>query len=230
MRRPRRRADYGAAVNARARPAALPPENRTVGQLVAETIRLYGRRFWVSLALGVGPALLLVASFEWRSRPAVAALVVGSAFVNAAVYIAACVIALAPARLDARRLLAAFVVGVFVWLPAFFVPVLWFAAVGLAVPAVVVEGRREPDAFRRGYQLFRADPWHAIFGVFTLIAVTFVIGAVLFVLLRSGSQQGIRVAAGLASLVLSPILYLGSALLYVDQAARVSSPSPSQGG
>ena len=34
-------------------PPPLPPEDRTVGQLVAETIRLYGRRFWASLPLGL---------------------------------------------------------------------------------------------------------------------------------------------------------------------------------
>ena len=32
----------------------LPPADRTVGQLVAETIRLFGGRFWRSLALGLG--------------------------------------------------------------------------------------------------------------------------------------------------------------------------------
>ena len=37
----------------------LPPADRTVGQLVAETIRLFGGRFWPSLALG-----LVVATFD----------------------------------------------------------------------------------------------------------------------------------------------------------------------
>ena len=27
-------------------PPPLPPETRTVGQLVAETLKLYGRHFW----------------------------------------------------------------------------------------------------------------------------------------------------------------------------------------
>ena len=45
-------------------PPPLPPETRTVGQLVAESIRLYGARFWPSLALGIGPALLGVAAAE----------------------------------------------------------------------------------------------------------------------------------------------------------------------
>ena len=34
-------------------PPPLPPERRTVGQLVAESIRLYGLSFWKALALGV---------------------------------------------------------------------------------------------------------------------------------------------------------------------------------
>ena len=42
------------------RPAALPPERRTVGQLVAESINAYGERFFPSLALGIGPALIAV--------------------------------------------------------------------------------------------------------------------------------------------------------------------------
>ena len=39
-------------------PPPLPPENRTVGQLVAETLKLYGNHFWVALALGAGPAVV----------------------------------------------------------------------------------------------------------------------------------------------------------------------------
>src|SRR5207248_11746044 len=34
-------------------PPPLPPERRTVGQLVAETIRAYGKDFWRALPLGV---------------------------------------------------------------------------------------------------------------------------------------------------------------------------------
>jgi hypothetical protein len=203
-----------------ARPQPLPPETRTIGQLVAETIRFYRDHFWRALALGVAPALLFVASVEWRSDAAVAILVVVSALVNSAVYVAACAIAL-DARADQRALVTAFLVGLVVWLPAFFVPVLWFAAVGLAVPTALVERADYAEALRRGFRLFRVDWVHAFFGVLALVAVTFLTGAVLFVLLRAGSQQGVRVAAGLASLVLSPVLYLGAALLYVDQRARL---------
>src|SRR5207302_1379947 len=161
------------------------------------------------------PALLLVATAEWKSHLALAILVVVSALVNSAVYVAACVIVL-DVRPERRVLANAFLVGLVVWLPAFFVPVIWFAAFGLAVPAALAERADYAEALRRGFRLFRADVVHALFGVLALVVVTFLTGAVLFVLLRAGSQQGIRVAAGLASLVLSPVLYLGAALLYVD--------------
>ena len=40
------------------RPAALPPAERTIGQLVAESIRFYGEHFWPSLRLGLAPAMI----------------------------------------------------------------------------------------------------------------------------------------------------------------------------
>ena len=40
------------------RPAALPPAERTIGQLVAESIRFYGEHFWGCLSLGLAPAAL----------------------------------------------------------------------------------------------------------------------------------------------------------------------------
>ena len=43
-------------------PPALPPESRTVGQLVAESIHLYRRRFWWALLIGLPVAALDQAS------------------------------------------------------------------------------------------------------------------------------------------------------------------------
>jgi hypothetical protein len=40
-------------------------------------------------------------------------------------------------------------------------------------------------------------------------------------LLRSGGESTERAAALLADLVLSPMLFVGSAILYLDQAARL---------
>src|SRR5919202_525092 len=47
-------------------PPPLPPETRTVGQLVAETIRLYAQRFWLCLPLGVSVAALDVVAVNLR--------------------------------------------------------------------------------------------------------------------------------------------------------------------
>src|SRR5581483_4053533 len=59
----------------RAAPPPLPPERRTVGQLVAETIRFYGRHFWRSLLLGLGPAVIADAGYFVGFHPWLGAVV-----------------------------------------------------------------------------------------------------------------------------------------------------------
>src|SRR5881397_2332313 len=99
-------------------PPPLPPETRTVGQLVAETVRFYGSRFWPSLALGVPPAILAVALAPLdRIERLVLVVTAGSLLVTAS-YVAAC--ALVAGRRPGSLLLA-YVAGVLVFAP---VPVL----------------------------------------------------------------------------------------------------------
>jgi hypothetical protein len=208
-------------------PPPLAPEDRTVGQLVAETIRLYGKRFWPSLSLGILPALIVVAGMEASGRPIVGVISGAGVVVWSLSYVGACLIATG-ARADPRTILRAFAVGIAVY---FFVPFLaaaailpavaWLGLVGLAVPAAIVEDLGFREALRRGYRLGRVDLAHSIGSVAALAITVFVTTWVLFVLLRAGSGQGIYIAAGLAMLVLSPILFLGGALLYADQAARL---------
>src|ERR671931_1066823 len=70
-------------------PPPLPPETRTVGQLVAEAVRFYGNRFWPSLALGIPPAILVVAVAPLdRIERLVLVVTVGSLLVTAS-YVAA---------------------------------------------------------------------------------------------------------------------------------------------
>ncbi|MGL6278746.1 MAG: hypothetical protein ACRC50_04225, partial [Gaiella sp.] len=45
-------------------PPALPPEVRTVGQVVAETIKLYGANFWLVLPLGLPLAVADPLAFD----------------------------------------------------------------------------------------------------------------------------------------------------------------------
>jgi hypothetical protein len=208
-------------------PPPLPPETRTVGQLVAETVRFYGSRFWPSLALGVPPAILAVALAPLdRVERLVLVVTAGSLLVTAS-YVAAC--ALVAGRRPGSLPLA-YATGALVFAPvpvlvtAFILPALaWLALLGFVVPAVLLEERGFRAAFRRGIELARADYVHALGSLATLVIVVFLCQGVLFFLLRGTGEAAIAVAGFLASLVISPVLFLGSALLYDDQAARVRS-------
>ena len=206
-------------------PAPLPPETRTVGQLVAETIKLYGDRFFAALPLGAAVGALDVVAFGhsvvtqtllmWAFAPVLtAAYVRGAAIVTGA-------------RPTARSAAVAFAAGLIVFLPF---PVLFriyvlpglalFALVGLAVPAAVAERLGVGAALRRGLELGRADFGHALGGVFTLALVYILSRYALLFLLRTQSDQTQQVAGFLADLVLAPLVFLGPALLYGDQVAR----------
>jgi hypothetical protein len=208
-------------------PPPLPPETRTVGQLVAEAVRFYGSRFWPSLALGIPPAILAVALAPLdRIERLVLVVTAGSLLVTAS-YVAA--FALVAGRRPGSLPLA-YGIGVLVFAPvpvlatAFVLPALaWLALLGFAVPAVLVEEHGFRAAFRRGIELARADYVHALGSLATLVIVVFLCQGVLFFLLRGTGEAAIEVAGFLASLVISPVLFLGSALLYYDQAARVRS-------
>jgi hypothetical protein len=97
----------------------------------------------------------------------------------------------------------------------------WLALFGLSVPAAVEESLGVRSALRRGWQLARADLVHAIAGLVTLALVYFVTRYALLVLIHGFGDQSQTAAGILADLVLSPLLFIGGALLYVDQAARV---------
>ena len=211
------------------RPPPLPPETRTVGQLVAESIRLYGRRFWPSLALGIGPAVVGAASSYLPRTPAIVVLTAVGALVMGASYAGASAI-VAERRPNRRVLLSAAALGFLVYLPVPYLTlflvlpaVFWLAFVGLSVPALVIEDLDLRSAVRRGVALGRADFVHAAGSLATLVIVVFLTGSVMSILVHGGSGQAVRITAFLASLVVSPILFLGAALLYYDQEARLRS-------
>jgi hypothetical protein len=207
-----------------------------VGQLVAETIKLYGARFWPSLALGIGPSLLGIGAAELADPlRAVLVLAAGPPVLSAS-YAGA--VALVRPIHRGRYLLVALAVGCIAFLPvwvsrlwivpgSYLVAFAWLALFGLGVPAALVEGRGFTDALRRGVQLARADFVHTLGSLATLAITIFLTGLVLLFALRELSDQALRVAAFLAFVVLAPLFVLGAALLYVDQAARVESgPRP----
>jgi hypothetical protein len=76
-------------------------------------------------------------------------------------------------------------------------------------------------ALRRTFELGRADYVHAA-GSFATLAILFALTRLaLGLLLSSQADATVRVAIFLADLALSPLLFLGAAVVYVDQDARV---------
>lgn len=208
-------------------PLPLPPESRTVGQLVAETLRLYGRRFWVALPLGLALALLGLGPFGLSALVWVGVLAVAGSLLCAATATAAAVL-VAEARPPARTLLVALAAGLVAFVPVWFLvrlfvlpAVAWLALVGLAVPVAVIERTSVRGALRRAIELARADFVHALGSLASLVVLYFLTRVMLILLLRGTGDQTERIAVFLADLVLAPMLFLGSALLYYDQAARV---------
>ena len=62
---------------------------------------------------------------------------------------------------------------------------------------------------------------HALGSIAALVVVFFLSRQVLVSLLRGQADETIRVAIFLADIVLAPLMLLGTAMLYFDQAARV---------
>jgi hypothetical protein len=200
-----------------------------VGQLVAESIRLYGAHFWKALALGI-PVVALNA-LVWAELSGTARLVIvpASAVLMPVSFVAASAL-VTGAGLRTRAVLVAYVVGVLVFIPFpflvtfFILPGLaWLALFGLSVPAALTERLGIRAALARGLRLARADFVHVLGGMATLALIVLLTQATMYFVLREYAETAQRAAAALASLVVSPLLFLGSALLYVDQKARLRS-------
>jgi hypothetical protein len=207
-------------------PPPLPPGERTVGQVVAESIRLYGQRFWAALLLGLPIAVITQVSVG-HSLAVQTLILWGAMPLLTAAYVWAVVIA-APSRPPRRALARAFVVGLVVFLPVpallriYLLPALgWLALFGLAVPAAAYERLGFRAALARGRRLASADYVHALGSLCAVSIVYFLTRVMLLLLLRGQADAAERVAAFLADLVISPLLFLGAALVYFDQAARV---------
>src|SRR5439155_10124087 len=147
-------------------PPPLPPETRTVGQLVAEALKLYGARFWPSLALGIGPGLLGIAAAELGGALRVALVVALGPLVLASSYAGAVALVRPIAR--GRYVAVALALGYVAFLPVcvsrlwifpgiYLLALGWLALMGLSVPAALVERRGYVDALGRGIQLAPPD-------------------------------------------------------------------------
>jgi hypothetical protein len=223
----------GARPKGRELPAPLPPDQRTVGQLVAESIRLYGAHFLRALPLGLLVAVANQIALD-RARVAIGAVLLLAAPFFTLAYIYAVQLATGT-KAPVRAWLVALGVGTVTFIPAALLfpwfalaGVLWLALLGLAVPAAVVEGTSFTSSFRRGLTLGRVDYIHAAGSLATLVIVFILTRIALALLLESQAENTVRTALFLADAVLAPLLFLGGALLYVDQEARLRSRDDSR--
>ena len=207
-------------------PPPLPPASRTVGQVVAEAIALYRANFAWALALGL-PVALADQVLSTGSIVARIALLTAASPAFSLAYAGACAIRQAE-RPPLRVWLSAVVLGVVTFLPAALLfswfallSVLWLGLAGHAVPVVMAERLAPIAALRRTIELGRADYVHAA-GSFAALAILFgLTRSALGLLLRSQADATVRTAIFLADVVLSPLLFLGAAIVYVDLVARV---------
>jgi hypothetical protein len=219
----------------------------SLGEILAETVRLYGERVWAALALGLvytaaigGAALVhdalyyLVAAFMVAAAYAGAArLAVGDSFREAWGQVAV--------RLPVILVLALVVGLPFVLATSYLVFLLiaaaWIGLVGFAVPVAVLEREGDKPSFaariayalERALALARTDMLHAAGVAAALVLLNYVLAIVLGVTLAGFGDNSRAVAVLLAQVVLAPFFFLGLAILYFEQKARaISSPPRNQ--
>jgi hypothetical protein len=210
-----------------------------VGQVIAETIRVYGSRFVPALALGLPIACANLVTFERHEADDVVSagealkvtlvLVIGTPLITAA-YAWACTM-VTGRRAGLHAWLTAIAAGSLVFVPAAILAgwfqlaaVVWLGVFGPVVPVALLEERAFASSFGRAWRLSRNDLVHAIGGLAALAVVFGLSRNVLAFVLRSQADNTIRGSLFLADLVLSPLLFLGGVLVYEDLAARVRSP------
>jgi hypothetical protein len=221
----------------------VPPVERplALGELLAETVRLYGERFWAALGVGavvagafalalvvpeaVGVAILVVAITVVYG--ATARLVSGDSFGEAWAQVAVrlpvlLVLGLAvtvPFALAARYLILLFVAAA------------WLGLVGFSIPVAMLERESEPAgwfwrigyALRRSLTLARAEFLHA-FGVAAALMLIYVLmGTILTRTLIGFAESGALGALTLVQAVLAPFFFIGLCVLYFEQKARAVS-------
>jgi hypothetical protein len=213
-------------------PPPLPPGERPAGQVVGEAIRAYSAHWARAIAVGLPAALWSIlprlvdeGTLAYRFLPLVLSALLSVAYVGA--------VALVEGR--SIPLLRPFAAGFVLFLPFQFLLVFLvlpaialLAAVGLAVPVLALEERSFGGAFRRAFDLFRADVVHTLGSLAALAIVVVAAVAAMTFVLRDFGDQAVAAASFLAWLIVSPVFFLGAALLYHDQVARLDSAGPTR--
>ena len=215
--------------------SALVDRPLGLGEVFAETVRLYGDRG--AAALGVGGVLAAAIAVALKApaivdlvllplvftacHAAAARLVGGDTFREAWAQVAVRGVALVP-------------LAVLVWLPILvvlrFLGILgllpfaaWLAFVGFSIPVAVLEHAGLRRAVAGTLALARGEYLHAVGVAAALVAANLLVSIVLAGLLASVADNGGVAATALAQLVLAPFFFLGLGVLYFEQTARAVS-------
>ena len=224
-----------------------PPERPLrLGELLAETVRIYGERPVAALGLG---AVEAVAFLVAEALPApVGVLVLALAFTAtygaAARLVSGDSFAEAWAQVGLRApvlLVLTFVVAVpfaiaVGYLFLLLLAVFWIALAGFAVPVTMLERSPSAEGFfdRLAYALYRsirlarAEYLHAVGVAAGLIIVYLLVGNVIGAALVGFADNGRLAAGSLVQLVLAPLFFIGLAVLYYEQRARAAVSSRPQ--
>jgi hypothetical protein len=97
----------------------------------------------------------------------------------------------------------------------------YLSAFGLVVPVLLVEPLGVRAALARAWKLARADYVHVLGSLAAVAIIVLLCQGVLAFLLRGAADQALEAAIVIASAVISPLIFIAAALLYVDQTARV---------
>ena len=219
----------------------------SVGEVLAETTRLYGDRIRAVLAIGVFMMGAYVVATQINPLAGIVVLLLAQ---TAALAVAARLVAgddldeaAAQAVLRAPVLLVlAFVVFLpFVVIGQFLLLLLfaaaWLALAVFAIPVAMLEpDEGSPFArlgrpLQRTIQLARVEYVHAVGVVAVMVIAYLLFGRFLESVLMGFAGVSALSARALVQLVLAPFFFLGLAVLYFDQNARaLSSPRKSRRG
>jgi hypothetical protein len=222
-----------------------PPERPLpLGELLAETVRIYGERPLAALGLGAVEAgaflfaralpdllgvVLLAVAFT-ATFGAAARLVSGDAFGEAWAQVGV--------RLPVLLVLTVVVAVPFAiavgYLFLLLLAVLWIALAGFSIPVAMLERDatatsvfdRIAFALYRSLRLARAEYLHAAGVAAALVILYLLLGNLIGAALVGFADNGRLVAGALVQLVLAPLFFLGLSVLYYEQRARTAVSSP----
>jgi hypothetical protein len=222
-----------------------PPDRPLpLGEVIAETIRLYSERPRAALGLGavVAGAFLLARVVPTLLEVLVIALAFTAVYGAAARIVSGDSFGEAWAQVGVRApalVILTFVVAVpfaiaVGYLFLLVLAVLWLALSGFSIPVTMLEREGNRDgvfgriayALDRSLRLARVEYLHAA-GIVAALVIAYVLLSVLIGAALVGfADNGKVVAAALVQLVLAPLFFLGLAVLYYEQRARAAVSSP----